>query len=225
MQQLSIRNHGVQEHRAVHSLKGILNTVDGILGCKSGPAGETPVRSQQQYPAYKLDGRQPTAALHFNADSSGGHKVTISSEISFTAVSPELIMAFQKLDDPYKDLATLLVFLGEADIPIEMLLRSAKRKAFFSSVGDVDFAPALNLNPLFAHAQDLESALECLESLELVSFCKALAGKAIRVQPKLRSLIEKTLGNARGHMEYRASLLVFHSLPVNPDTEADNKVL
>jgi hypothetical protein len=138
------------------------------------------------------------------------------------AVSPELVITFQQLDDHSRDLATLLVFLGEADIPKSMLLRAAKPKCFFNRSGELDFAPAPDLNPLFACSQNLDSALEHLEALALIRVSAAL--ESITVLPKLRSLVECTLGDTRRVMEYKASLLVFHSFPEDPDADCTDGV-
>jgi hypothetical protein len=98
-----------------------------------------------------------------------------------------------------------------------MLLRAAEPKPFFNSSGEPDSAPAPDLNPLFERSQALDSALERLEALALIRISRAL--ESITVLPKLRSLVERTLGDARGIIECKASLLVFHSFPEDPDVD------
>jgi hypothetical protein len=146
--------------------------------------------------------------------------MTISSSTSPAAVSLRLIIAFQELDHYSRDLATLLVFLGKANIPKNMLLCVAKPKGFFNQAGELDFASAPHLNSLFTDSQNLGSDLQCLEYLALIRD-EVSRNKSIRVLPKLRSLIEITLGDARRKMEYKALLLVFHSFPLDPDAGYD----
>ncbi|PVH70694.1 hypothetical protein DL98DRAFT_521481 [Cadophora sp. DSE1049] len=137
--------------------------------------------------------------------------------------SPEIPAVFERLDDPSRDLAALLVFLGRADIPTSMLLRAAKPKEHFNQAGEVELASALQLNPWFANSQSLNSVLELLESSSLIHICKE--SQSIRVMPALRSYVESTVGSDRGAIEYKASLLVFNSFPIHPNLETDRKEL
>ncbi len=134
-----------------------------------------------------------------------------------TSLTSSAAVIVQKLDNHSRDLATLLGLLGDANIPKSMLLRAAEPKGFFNRAGEIDYAPPPDLNPLFACKKDLNRALQSLESLAFISF---VGITDIRVQPKLRSLID-TKGDARRNMEYKASLLVFHSFPVDPDAGYD----
>jgi len=134
--------------------------------------------------------------------------MTIPPSTSPAAVSPEIIMAFQELDHHTKDLATLLCFLGEANIPTYMLRHETA----------VDFTLSPSLHPLFAEFQHLGSALHRLKELELITYDEAF--QYIITTIKLRSIVECISGNIR-RMEYKASLLVFHSFPVDPDAIYD----
>lgn len=177
---------------------------------------------EQQYPAYKLDGRRPIADLNLGAGIYKDHATTIPSSASPTAATPELTRIFQKLDNHSRDLATLLVFLGEADIPKSMFLRVAQPKAFFNREGRVVNAPAPDTNPLFKCSQNLDPALEYLESLILIRINED--ARSISVLPKLRSLVESILGDATSDMEYKASMAVFQSFPEDRDTDCVNDV-
>ncbi|KAF4637066.1 hypothetical protein G7Y89_g1009 [Cudoniella acicularis] len=208
---------------ANHTLASLLNTRNYMLSQRTlpAPAGRTLPYTQHQHLTYEWDERRPPAALRLDAHISADRTMTIPSPTPPAIVSLEPSTAFQKLDKHSRDLATLLVFLGEADVPKRIFLRAAQPKGFFSSAGDIEFAPALDLNPLFAHTQNLDSTLERLESLALIRYYKSLYDSPIKVQPKLRSLI----GDATGDMKSKALLLVFHSFPINQDAETDSKFL
>ncbi|TAQ85253.1 hypothetical protein B7494_g6415 [Chlorociboria aeruginascens] len=140
------------------------------------------------------------------------------SSLPLPAVLPleEIVVAFQNLDDHSRDLATLLVFLGEADIPVMMLRRAAWPKKIFDLSGIINLVPAPYINPLLSQPENLNSTLKQLESLSLIAFTW---DETIRVQPDLRWIIEHGFGETRRDMEYEASLLVFHAFPTNVNLE------
>jgi len=115
-----------------------------------------------------------------------------------------------------KDLATLMVFLGEADVPKGMLLRAAEPWRFFNRRGEPDSAPAPDLGPVFADTRQLESALKHLESHALIQYVQP--SDAFTVHSSLRLYVESSSPSQLVQkMKYNASRLVFHTFPTDSD--------
>jgi len=115
-----------------------------------------------------------------------------------------------------KDLATLMVFLGEADVPKGMLLRAAEPWRFFNRRGEPDSAPAPDLGPVFADTRQLESALKRLESHALIQYVQL--SDTFTVHSSLRLYVESSSPSQLVQkMKYNASRLVFHTFPTDSD--------
>jgi hypothetical protein len=132
--------------------------------------------------------------------------------------SSHIITTFQKLGSDIKDLATLVVFLGKADVLKSTLVRATKPQGFFNVAGQFDSAPAPYFMAVFRDREKLNLALESLGSHGFFIFDKDL--ESYRVDSTLRSYLEScSWRHSRQEMEYRASILAFHAFPTDPDTD------
>ena len=135
-----------------------------------------------------------------------------------SSITSDFITAFHELDQNGKDLATLMVLLGKAELPKNILLRATQPRRFFNRKGEPDHAPAPDLGPVFTDSQNLESALTQLEVRALIRHDRNLDN--LTVHSDLRSHIESAASSYTLHkMQYNASKLVFHTFPADPDTE------
>lgn len=162
----------------------------------------------RQYP------RPPAPVLSIPSLGHNDHQEAPSS----ATLNPLCVIAeFQALDYDCRYLATLMVFLGEANVPKMMLLRATEPRTFFNRRGEPDSASAPDLGPVFSDIQKLDSVLDCLQSSALIQFDKVL--ECFMVRTNLRLYVKRFPSSHVMEMKYMASKLVFHTFPADPDTE------
>ncbi len=84
----------------------------------------------------------------------------ISVNPAISPVFPERrVMEFQRLGEGSKELATILVFLGGADVSESMLLRAREPRRFWNRDGEIKKIAALGLVPVLIDANKLTSAI------------------------------------------------------------------
>ncbi len=129
------------------------------------------------------------------------------------------ITNFQHLDEESKDLATILVFLGGADVPESMLLRGCQPRRFWSPAGEIEEVPALGLMPALTDADKLTLAIQRLECLALVtSKAGPLGRRSFAIDSSMRVHIEECTQDP--NVWYiQATKLVFHTFPMDRDIE------
>lgn len=147
----------------------------------------------------------------------------IPSESHGSHSSPVLsnaIAAFEGLNPHVKNLAMLLAFLGDADIPKRMLYQAAKPSCTFNRTGEFDPVPAPDLGPLFGQSPMLDVVLQQLQSQGHIQY-DPLA-ESFRVVPGIRVHIHSTTpGHIVQNANYQVSRLIFHTFPTNPDDGPD----
>lgn len=117
----------------------------------------------------------------------------------------------------HKELVALLVFLGDSQVSKVVLRRATCARTYFNLQGEFDSAPPPYSIPALRDDKSLDSALQYLESLNLITTNKAL--DSIMVHYELQQLVEKDVeGYSVENMKYMASNLVFHAFPTDPDT-------
>ena len=130
--------------------------------------------------------------------------------------SSHIIAAFEEMDQNVKDLATLMVFLGRDDIPKRMILRAIDPWKFFDRGGEPASAPAPDLGPVFSDTPLLESALKHLESHAILQYDQNRGNYTVHSRLRLH-VHNSTPSLIAQNMKYKASKLVFHTFPTDPD--------
>lgn len=110
-----------------------------------------------------------------------------------------------------KDLALLLTFFGEDGVPTTILDRATEPRRFFNQKGEIDLAPAPDLGLV---NDKLNSALNELQSSNIIIEAKATEGYAVRANWRQHLTLKKTL-------KIKVAKLVFHTFPTDPDAEQD----
>jgi hypothetical protein len=126
---------------------------------------------------------------------------------------------FDYLDPDSKELATILVFLGRADVPESMLLRGCQPRKFWNPAGEVDEAIMSELVAVFKDADRLQSAVKCLERQALItSKSGSLSERILSLDSNFRLHIEKHSSDSVT-WKVQATRLVFHTFPKDKDIE------
>ncbi|KAI9726529.1 MAG: hypothetical protein M1834_009016 [Cirrosporium novae-zelandiae] len=193
--------------------RSLLDKAEGFQQLPPSSRLEPPISCQDN--AITLD-----PASQFSAENQSDINTSLSiSAFASRTSTPQAFLpqqcpsAFDRLDNDSKDLATLMVFLGVADVAERMLLCARGPLRVWGSNGEIEQRAGSDLITVLTDGARFELAIQSLESYGfIISKPGPFQLRSFSVYPQLRLYIGEHTPNPN-RWKIQAAKVVFHAFP------------